>query len=76
MSSLLKFDGILVFFLLLICIATYGKGYFPSFYEKDSQKSIKSTLWKLSRIGERLSPWISISLIILGFRHFFVSNEK
>lgn len=76
MSSLFKFDGIIVFFLILVCTATYAKGIIPSLFIKDSPSFYKATLWKLSRIGERLSPWVSIALLVVGVRHIMNFGEK
>ena len=65
-------DDILVILLIAICTAYYAKGYQAlgnAFFEKDSQNTMKATLWKLARLGERLSPWISAGLVIMGLKH-------
>ena len=73
MSALLNFEDIIVILLVSICTACYAKSYQTlekAFFEKDSESTMKSTLWKLARLGERLSPWISAGLLVMGLKHF------
>jgi hypothetical protein len=71
MSSLFHLEGVLVLLLLAVCTAFHTKHFVPSWFSPNSGSSWRSTLWKLARVGERLSPWIAISLLVMGVRHFF-----
>lgn len=73
MSALLNLDDIIVIILIAICTACYAKSYQTlerALFEKDSENTMKATFWKLARLGERLSPWISFGLLFMGFKHF------
>jgi len=35
------------------------------------KKGLSGTFWKAARIGERLSPWVALCCIALGFYNLF-----
>ncbi|KAH3760768.1 Transmembrane protein 167 precursor [Pelomyxa schiedti] len=71
MSALFNFKSMLIVILLLICSCTYVHAHAP--YLLDSHKSgLAGTFWKMARIGERLSPWVSLCCFIMGFYTLFV----
>jgi hypothetical protein len=71
MSSIFHLEGILVLLLLAICTAYHTKAFFPSWFTPTGGSNWRATLWKFARVGERLSPWIAVALVIMGVRHFF-----
>lgn len=72
MSAIFSFEGILFIFLMIICLSTYIHAYRPSLLDANKQ-GLRGLLWKSARIGERLSPWVSISCFILGIKILFFS---
>jgi hypothetical protein len=64
-------DGIIALLLMAICTAYYAKGYFPGWFNAQPDSGWRHNLWKLARVGERLSPWIAMALLVMGIRHFF-----
>jgi Protein of unknown function (DUF1242) len=71
--------------LLSICTCTYAHYVFPSFMDgrKDGCASLSSSariadhgpspigiFWKLARIGERLSPYVSICCVLMAVSVF------
>ncbi|ODV94890.1 hypothetical protein PACTADRAFT_69967 [Pachysolen tannophilus NRRL Y-2460] len=65
MSALLNLTSLLQVFLLVICTSTYLHGIYPSIM--DSRKhGLLGIFWKSARIGERLSPYVSISCILFA----------
>ncbi|TBU10897.1 hypothetical protein CWI38_1488p0030, partial [Hamiltosporidium tvaerminnensis] len=66
MSALFNFDSLMRVSVLVICTSTYIKKHFPSMISKES-KGISSVFYKSSVIGERLSPYVSITCIVFGF---------
>ena len=51
-------------------MCTYVHTYAPSWL--DSHKvGFRGLLWKCARIGERLSPWVSLSLLAMGIHILF-----
>jgi hypothetical protein len=71
MSALFRLDGIILLLLLAICTACKLKQSIPSWFNANSESRWRVTLWKLARIGERLSPWIAISLVVMAIRRLF-----
>ncbi|ORY82465.1 S-adenosylmethionine-dependent methyltransferase [Protomyces lactucae-debilis] len=65
MTALFNLQSLLTALLLLICTCTYVRSYSAKFM--DSHKSGPlGTFWKLARVGERLSPYVSLSLIAIA----------
>lgn len=64
MSALFDFKSFLTVVLLVICTCTYVKMMYPSAL---SQKTgFRGLFWKAARIGERLSPWVSVACILMA----------
>mmetsp|Transcript_1737 Transcript_1737/g.2971 ORF Transcript_1737/g.2971 Transcript_1737/m.2971 type:complete len:82 (+) Transcript_1737:127-372(+) len=70
MSAVFDFPSLLTVLLLLICTCAYVREMRPAIFdnaeEPDPGRPLKRSgmrgfLWKLSRIGERLSPFVGAS---------------
>ncbi|KAI3632964.1 hypothetical protein MIR68_009039 [Amoeboaphelidium protococcarum] len=79
MTALFNFESLLLVILLSICTLTYVKYQFPSLlpdskYRPTSNNDITSTggvfglMWKLARIGERLSFYVALCCIVMSVR--------
>ncbi|KAF2086057.1 DUF1242-domain-containing protein [Saccharata proteae CBS 121410] len=81
MTALFNFQSLLLVILLLICTSTYAHGVFPSILDnrKDGETPnttganggfgmdrILGIFWKFARIGERLSPYVSICCVLMA----------
>ena len=76
MSALFDFPSLLVMLLLLICSATFARSLRPEIFN-DSQNVRSHTgfmgiAWKASRIGERLSLWVSGSCLLAAVYVLFI----
>jgi len=83
MSALFDLNSFITTLLFFICACTYVKLKAPSLLEGKQQRSdgasgaprrkglVKSVFWKAGRIGERLSPYVSIGCLIMAWRTFF-----
>ncbi|WJX70037.1 hypothetical protein P8452_54191 [Trifolium repens] len=58
MSALFNFHSFLTVILLGICACTYFKMQFPAILEQ--RTGFRGFFWKAARIGERLSPFVSV----------------
>ncbi|KAH6566614.1 hypothetical protein BASA50_000894 [Batrachochytrium salamandrivorans] len=65
MSALFKIISLLRVILLLICTCTYIRGQFPSMLDKN-KTGMLGLFWKAARIGERLSPYVSVLCIVMA----------
>ena len=75
MSVLFDFPSLLVTILLIICAATHARSQRPTIFNDENGRShtgITGFLWKLSRIGERLSLQVSICCIIAAIYVLFI----
>ena len=66
MSALFNIDALVRVLVLAVCTITYAKQHFPSLVSKD-KKGIYTVLRKFSVVGERLSPFIAFSCMVIGF---------
>ncbi|KAK9315376.1 hypothetical protein V1505DRAFT_309859, partial [Lipomyces doorenjongii] len=64
-SALFNFQSLLLVILLLICTATYAHQVIPAIMNRN-RHGILGIFWKAARIGERLSPYVSICCIIMA----------
>lgn len=64
MSALFNFQSFLIVVLLTICACTYVKLTRPALLS--DRTGFRGLFWKAARIGERLSPWVSVSCILMG----------
>lgn len=65
MTALFNFQSLLMAILLLICTCTYVRGYSAKFMDAHRHGPV-GTFWKLARIGERLSPYVSLCLVAMA----------
>ncbi|KAK9369528.1 hypothetical protein V1509DRAFT_619725 [Lipomyces kononenkoae] len=69
MSALFNFQSLLLVILLLICTATYAHQVIPAMMNRN-RHGVLGIFWKAARIGERLSPYVSICCVIMAFSLF------
>ena len=68
MSALLNFQSFLIIVLLFICTSTYVRNMRPQMVTRDPANGLfKKLLYKGSVIGTRLSPYVSVSCVIMAF---------
>ena len=72
MSAIFHFESLLIVMLLLICTCTYIHAQTPSLLDRH-KVGILGNFWKAARIGERLSPYVSLFCIAMGFQVLFQS---
>ncbi|PUU77308.1 hypothetical protein B9Z19DRAFT_987401 [Tuber borchii] len=66
-SALFHFDALLLVILLLICTCTYVRQTVPGMVDSRKDKNVFfGMFWKFARIGERLSPYVSICCMIMA----------
>eukprot|EP00850_Spirogloea_muscicola_P009426 SM000053S17383 [mRNA] locus=s53:45171:45785:+ [translate_table: standard] len=70
MSALFDFQSFLTVVLLVICTCTYVKINFPRLM--DQKTGFRGFFWKAARIGERLSPWVSVACLTMGLCIFLL----
>eukprot|EP00842_Homolaphlyctis_polyrhiza_P001579 jgi/Hompol1/2421/HPOL_005941-RA len=66
-TAIFNFQSILQIVLLVICSCTYVHSQFPSLLDKN-RSGFLGLLWKAARIGERLSPYVSICCVAMAIR--------
>ncbi|KAJ5074252.1 protein kish-a [Anaeramoeba ignava] len=69
MSALFHFNSMLIVILLTICSCAYLHQKFPNAFQY--KEGFLGLLWKFARIGERLSPWVSLSCLFMGSAFLF-----
>ncbi|KAI8385034.1 transmembrane protein 167 precursor [Radiomyces spectabilis] len=67
MSAIFNFESLLLIILLLICTCTYVRAQAPSLLD-GNKTGVLGLFWKAARIGERLSPYVSLACIIMGVK--------
>jgi hypothetical protein len=68
-------QSFLVTLLLFICTCTYVKMKAPQLM--DSHKvGLRGLFWKAARVGERLSPWVATSCVVMGVHTFWTGGGK
>lgn len=65
MSALFNFHSLLLVLLLVICTSTYAHGVFPGPMDRH-KGGILGVFWKCARIGERLSPYVSLCCVAMA----------
>ena len=73
MSALFNFQALLTVILLTICTCAYLRGIWPSLLDRQ-KTGVLGTFWKMARIGERLSPYVALSLIGMALHTLFLSD--
>ncbi|ATY66669.1 S-adenosylmethionine-dependent methyltransferase, putative [Cordyceps militaris CM01] len=69
-SALFNFQSLLLVILLLICTSTYVHHFTPGILDRN-KNGVTGVFWKCARIGERLSPYISICCVVMAVSLFF-----
>ncbi|GMH94454.1 hypothetical protein TrVE_jg4921 [Triparma verrucosa] len=83
MSAIFSFSSLLTVLLLLICTSTYLRAIRPTIFDsslvannipggRPKRTGVMGFCWKLSRIGERLSPWVSGACVIMAIHILFL----
>mmetsp|Transcript_267 Transcript_267/g.364 ORF Transcript_267/g.364 Transcript_267/m.364 type:complete len:85 (-) Transcript_267:329-583(-) len=83
MSAIFDFSSLLTVILLLICMCAYLRELKPNIFDgglpapQPGDPPLKRTgltglCWKLSRIGERLSPYVSASCVLMALHVLFI----
>jgi hypothetical protein len=67
MSAFFNFQSLLLVVLLFICTCTYVKQQLNI----TAKNGMLGLVWKASRIGERLSPYVSICCVIMALDILF-----
>ncbi|SCV15443.1 Protein kish [Nakaseomyces glabratus] len=70
MSALFNFASLLQVILLLICSCTYIHTQWPSLLDRYKNHDILGAFWKMARIGERASPYVSVACILMAINQF------
>ncbi|WRT67332.1 uncharacterized protein IL334_004302 [Kwoniella shivajii] len=65
MSALFNFQSLLLVLLLLICTCTYIRGTAPGLVDRN-REGFLGMFFKCARIGERLSPYVSLACIAMA----------
>ncbi|KAF3088379.1 hypothetical protein TWF569_011469 [Orbilia oligospora] len=65
MSALFNFQSLLLVILLFICTCAYTRSVFPTIVDRHKH-GFRGVFWKAARIGERLSPYVSICCIVMA----------
>ncbi|WVR05387.1 hypothetical protein IAU60_002401 [Kwoniella sp. DSM 27419] len=65
MSALFNFQSLLLVLLLLICTCTYVRGAAPGLVDRN-REGFLGLFFKCARIGERLSPYVSLACVAMA----------
>ncbi|KAK3490281.1 uncharacterized protein B0T23DRAFT_396470 [Neurospora hispaniola] len=65
MTALFNFQSLLLVIILLVCTSTYIHQMFPAILDRNKD-GLMGIFWKCARIGERLSPYVSICCIFMA----------
>ena len=68
MTALFNFEGIVIVILLLICTCAYVHSLYPALLDRN-KTGLTGVLWKLARIGERVSPYVAGACVLMGLVH-------
>lgn len=83
MTALFNFESLLRVVLLLICTCTYIHAQTPSLLDRNKNgyvslaiacrvttrcPRLRGLFWKFARMGERLSPYVAISCVVMAFK--------
>ncbi|KAL7431605.1 hypothetical protein ACHAXH_003690 [Discostella pseudostelligera] len=81
MSAIFDFSSLLTVLLLMICTCAYLRDMRPTIFDggqtlQPGETRLKRTgvtgfCWKLSRIGERLSPYVGVCCVIMAIHLLF-----
>ena len=65
MTAILNFASLLRVIILIICTCTYIHGLYPSLLDKNKHGAF-GLFWKAARVGERLSPYVSLVCVVMA----------
>ena len=65
-TALFNFQSLLLVILLTICTATYAHYVFPGIIDRNKENYFVSPIWKAARVGERLSPYVSLACVVMA----------
>ncbi|CAK9819821.1 Protein kish-A [Anthophora plagiata] len=72
MSALFNFQSLMAVILLLICTCTYIRSIVPTLMDNRLGKvGLQGTLWKCARLGERKSPYVAVSCLLMALSILF-----
>ncbi|CAI2351439.1 unnamed protein product [Caenorhabditis sp. 36 PRJEB53466] len=71
LSAIFNFQSLISVILLLICTCAYVRAFAPRVIDRNKE-GLLGVFWKCARIGERLSPWVSISCFCMAFVVLFL----
>ncbi|RKP20124.1 DUF1242-domain-containing protein, partial [Rozella allomycis CSF55] len=66
-SALFNFQSLLTVLLLLVCTCSYIHAQTPALLDRH-KTGFLGLFWKASRIGERLSFYVSLSCVLMGIQ--------
>ncbi|KAF2108160.1 hypothetical protein BDV96DRAFT_556582 [Lophiotrema nucula] len=70
MTAIFNFQKLLLVILLMICTSTYAHYVFPGIMDRNKDNSFFGIFWKFARVGERLSPYVSLACVVMAVREF------
>ncbi|EEC48356.1 predicted protein [Phaeodactylum tricornutum CCAP 1055/1] len=70
MSAIFDFSSLVTVLLLLICTCTYLRELRPGIFDA-AREGFWGFLWKLSRVGERLSPYVGAGCALMAVHILF-----
>ncbi|KAK1674335.1 hypothetical protein BDP55DRAFT_612396 [Colletotrichum godetiae] len=65
MTALFNFQSLLLVILLLICTCAYAHQLMPAIMDRNKD-GVMGIFWKFARVGERLSPYISLCCVVMA----------
>lgn len=71
-SALFDISSLLVCICLYICTCTYITSMRKELFSKTSESSFMRVCWKASRVGKRLSPYVSAGCVIMAVHLIFI----
>ncbi|KAK2781420.1 hypothetical protein FQN52_001612 [Onygenales sp. PD_12] len=72
MTALFNFQSLLLVILLIICTSTYAHSIMPGIMDRN-RNGFFGIFWKCARVGERLSPYVSLCCLAMAVSGFFIS---
>ncbi|KAK1976717.1 hypothetical protein LZ30DRAFT_602912 [Colletotrichum cereale] len=64
-TALFNFQSLLLVILLLVCTCAYVHQLIPAIMDRNKDGFI-GIFWKFARVGERLSPYISLCCVVMA----------
>ncbi|KAI9158504.1 Protein kish-A [Paramyrothecium foliicola] len=65
MTALFNFQSLLLVILLVICTSAYVHHFAPGIMDRNKD-GVTGIFWKCARIGERLSPYMSLACVLMA----------